>query len=72
MTLKTGNAFSLNSTMLILQIMDVVNGIGTTKSAWLALIIGYSMQITFVYPFLINVLHMTIMETVLLVSRDTT
>jgi hypothetical protein len=69
--LRTVPASSPHSTTLSPLILDVLPGIGTTKSAFHALKTGFSMEINNVFQFPIIVLLMLIMETVFPASRDT-
>ena len=52
--------FFHHSTMLNLQIQDVVNGIGTIKFVLNALTDGTSMQIKYVFLLMISVHHMIV------------
>jgi len=70
--LRMEPAFSLNSTMLSLLILDVPPGIGITKSASAAPSTGFSMETRNVFQFPTNALLMLITETVFHASRDTT
>jgi hypothetical protein len=68
---KKEPVFSPLSTTPSLLILDVLPGIGTTKSAFHALKTGFSMVTRNVFQFPIIVLLMLIMETVSPASRDT-
>ena len=72
MILKMENAYYLILTMLNLQILDVVLGIGTIKFAWIALSDGYLMTRKHAFPFLIFAEHLVKMETVLLATKAIT
>ena len=63
---------SPHSTMLSLQMLDVLHGIGITKFVLLALKIGFSMLIKSVSPFLTNVKSMMLLELVLHATKDMT
>ena len=62
--------FSLHSTTPSLLILDAPPGIGITKSVFLALNTGFSMETRSVFQFLINALLTEIMEHVFHASRD--
>ena len=70
--LRREPAFSLHSTMLNPLTLDVLHGIGITKSALLALNNGLSTLIRFAFQFQINAPPMVITEPVSHASRDTT
>ena len=72
MTSRKENASSLISTTPTPLIQDAVNGIGTTKSASLALTNGFSMIIRSACQFLTNALLTMPLEPVLPASRDMT
>jgi hypothetical protein len=69
--LRTVPAFSPHSTTLSPLILDVLPGIGTTKSAFHAQSNGLSTLIKSAFPFLINAPLTEMMELVFPASRDT-